>query len=57
MMPPANVPKLFATLTAMGTTSSLALAYLILVAGRTAEVMGLHTSEIDLDKRVVVFPA
>jgi integrase len=56
MMPPAEVPKLFATLTAMGTTSSLALAYLILVAGRTAEVMGLHSSEIDLDKRLVVIP-
>ena len=56
MMPPADVPKLFATLTAMGSTSSLALAYLILVAGRTAEVIGLHTSEIDLDKRLVVIP-
>lgn len=56
MMPPADVPKLFATLTATGSNSSLALAYLILVAGRTAEVIGLHWQEIDLDKRLVVIP-
>jgi integrase len=56
MMPPADVPKLFNTLTAMGSISSLALAYLILVAGRTSEVLGLHSREIDLDKRLVVIP-
>jgi integrase len=56
MMPPAEVPALFAALTAMDGTSSLALAYLVLVAGRTSEVIGLHWREIDLDKRLVVIP-
>jgi integrase len=56
MMPPADVPELFKTLTATGSASSLALAYLILVAGRTSEVIGLHSGEIDLDKRLVVIP-
>jgi integrase len=53
MLPPREVPALFARLTARDGSVSAALAYLILVAARTTEVLGLRWQEVDLDQRMV----
>jgi integrase len=57
MMPYAEVPALYRRLVAKDTTVSLGLALLILVAGRTSEILGLRWSEVDLDQRMIVIPA
>jgi integrase len=57
MAPYAEVPALYRRLTSMDTNVSLGLALLILVAGRTSEILGLRWGEIDLDQRMIVIPA
>lgn len=56
-MPYSDVPDFMMELAANGSTSSLALQFLILTATRTSEVLQAKWDEIDLDKGVWTIPA
>ncbi|WP_320409089.1 site-specific integrase [Candidatus Thiodiazotropha endoloripes] len=56
-MPYSEVPNFMAELTANGSTSKLALQFLILTATRTSEVLQAKWDEIDQDKGVWTIPA
>lgn len=56
-MPYSDVPDFMMELAANGSTSSLALQFLILTATRTSEVLQAKWIEIDLDKGIWTIPA
>jgi integrase len=56
-MPYSEVPGFMMELAANGSTSALALQFLILTATRTSEVLQAKWDEIDLDKGIWTIPA
>jgi integrase len=52
----ADVPAFYRRLIVRGSTTSLALAFVILAATRTQEILGARWSEVDLDTRLWVIP-
>src|SRR5690606_24106112 len=56
-LPYADAPAFFADLMALESVSRRALAFLILTAARSAEVIGAHWSEIDMTSKSWTVPA
>jgi len=56
-LPYAEIGQFMADLREQGSTSALALEFLILTAARTAEVLGATWTEIDLDAAIWTIPA
>jgi integrase len=56
MLPPHELPGFYRQLILRDSNVSLGLAFLILVAGRTSEILGLTWNEVDFDQRMIMIP-